>query len=84
MKCLQERLKDLEKHGLIDRKEYDVLPRRVERIITERGKKVLSIYMHIKSLAEEMFDSSCTCPMESDEVRSCGTACCPHRPAGRD
>lgn len=64
MKSLQVRLKELEKYGLIERKEYDVLPRHVDHLITERGEKVLNIYMQIKSLADEMFHSSCVCPMD--------------------
>lgn len=64
MKSLQVRLKELEKYGLIERKEYDVLPRHVDHLITERGEKVLDIYMQIKSLADEMFHVNCICPMD--------------------
>lgn len=84
MKSLQCRLKELEKNGLIDRKEYDVLPRHVEHLITERGKKVLSIYMQAKALADEMFGVTCICPMEVVEEGACAQFSCPHRPSGRD
>lgn len=84
MKCLQERLKVLEGHGLIHRKEYDELPRRVEHLITERGKRVLGIYMQIKALASELFEVSCRCPMDASQESICGQAECPLRPAGCD
>lgn len=84
-KSLQIRLKELEKYGLIERKEYDVLPRHVEHLITERGQKVLRIYMQIKSLADEIFHTSCDCPMErTEETKLCSQVCCPQRPVGRD
>lgn len=84
MKSLQSRLKELEKHGLIERCEYDVLPRRVEHLITERGKRVFEIYMQIKKLSEEMFNISCICPIEVDNTDSSAQFSCPHRPVGRD
>lgn len=84
MKCLQERLKELEKHGLIVRKEYDVLPRRVEHFITPRGQKVLSIYMLMKSLAEEIFEVSCVCPMDTSKDELLNEPECPNRAIGQD
>ncbi|HEY9734359.1 MAG TPA: helix-turn-helix domain-containing protein [Drouetiella sp.] len=84
-KSLQIRLKELEKYGLIERKEFDVLPRHVEHSITERGLKVLSIYMQIKEVADEMFHTSCECPMQrTEETKLCGEVRCPERPVGRD
>ncbi len=84
MKSLQCRLKELEKYGLIERIEHDVLPRHVDHLITERGKKVLEIYMQIKTLSEEMFVVTCVCPMNPVEANGCAPACCPHRPEGRN
>lgn len=84
MKSLQCRLKELEKFGFIERIEYDVLPRRVEHVITERGKKVLSIYVQLKSLSEELFPVYCVCPIEIKEHNDCTQFSCPHRPVGRD
>lgn len=84
MKSLQSRLKELEKFGFLDRQEYDVLPRRVEHSITERGKKVLGIYLQLKALSDEMFPVYCVCPMEIDDKAECNQFSCPHRPPGRD
>lgn len=84
MKSLQCRLKELEKYGFIERIEYDVLPRRVEHVITERGKRVLNIYLQLKSLSEELFPVYCVCPMEISAEGGCAQFDCPHRPIGRD
>jgi DNA-binding HxlR family transcriptional regulator len=84
MKSLQSRLKELEKYGLVNRQEYDVLPRRVEHVITDRGKRVISIYLQLKELSDEMFPVCCVCPMEISASGVCSEFSCPHRPAGRD
>jgi DNA-binding HxlR family transcriptional regulator len=84
MKSLQSRLKELEKYGLIERIEYDVLPRRVEHVLSERGKKVLGIYVQLKALSEEIFPVCCVCPIELKEQGVCAPFDCPHRPNGRD
>lgn len=84
MKSLQFRLKELEKFGLLERIEYDQLPRHVEHSITERGKKAIAIYMSIKELAEEVFPVACDCPMgQIDAQQGCSDAVCPNRPVDR-
>lgn len=65
MKCLQERIKELEAHGMILRVRYDEKVPRVEHSITERGHKLLSIMVSLKRLADETSPSVCCCPMES-------------------
>lgn len=79
MKSLQIRLKELEKYGILEKKEYEILPRRVEHWITERGRKVLDIYVQIKQLSEEMFTYTCICPMEIDDPSDCSSFDCPRR-----
>jgi len=65
MKCLQERLKELEALKLIDRIKYpDKLPK-VEHRITERGRRLLKILAALKELEDEITPSVCTCPIES-------------------
>lgn len=81
MKSLQFRLKELEKYGLLERIEYDQLPRHVEHSITERGKKAIAIYMSIKALADEVFPVVCDCPMGQVNAQDrCGDSYCPSRP----
>lgn len=64
MKCLQERLKELEALKLIERHKYpDKLPK-VEHRITERGRKLLSIMAALKTLEDEITPSVCNCPLE--------------------
>lgn len=81
MKSLQFRLKELEKYGLLQRVEYDLMPRHVEHLITERGKKAIVIYLSMKELAEEMFPVTCNCPMgQGDQLGHCRESVCPLRP----
>lgn len=86
MKSLQSRLKELEKYELLERKEYDFLPRRVEHLITKRGKKVLAIYMQIKILSDQIFPPTCSsCPMEEQiDLATCQDFECPRRPKNRE
>lgn len=80
MKCLQERLKELEAAGMILRVKYDEKVPRVEHSITARGGRLLTIIVSLKKLADESVLSDCLCPMESyvdGEVP--GTFDCPER-----
>lgn len=64
MKCLQERLKELEALRLIDRLKYpDKLPK-VEHRITERGLRLLKIMVELKTLEDEITPPICNCPLE--------------------
>lgn len=42
-KMLTQVLRDLEKHGIVNRKVYEVVPPKVEYSLTEEGKKLLPI-----------------------------------------
>jgi DNA-binding HxlR family transcriptional regulator len=64
MKCLQERLKALESAGMIARIKYDEKVPRVEHHLTERGRRLLKIFVELKELAEETMDVNCVCPMD--------------------
>lgn len=64
MKCLQERLKELEALKFINRVKYpDKLPK-VEHSLTERGRKLLKIMIALKALEDELAPSECRCPLE--------------------
>lgn len=64
MKCLVERLKELESNGMLVRIEYDEKVLHVEYAITERGRKLFAIMVSLKELASEFMDVTCKCPME--------------------
>lgn len=84
MKSLQCRLKDLETNGLIKRIDYGELPRRVDHVITDRGRQVLSILFQIKELADETFSIGCSCPFEKrEQIGNCHDFECPRRPLQR-
>lgn len=54
-KVLNEKLKELEEDGLIDKKVYDELPLRVEYSLTQRGREYTKILKEIESLGEKYF-----------------------------
>ncbi len=64
MKCLVERLKELERYGMLVRIEFDEKVLHVEYAITERGRKLFAILNAMKELASEFMEVSCKCPME--------------------
>ncbi len=65
MKCLQERIKELEGAGMLKRIRYEEKVPKVEHHITERGQKLLKIMIDIKALAGESASESCCCPIEA-------------------
>lgn len=64
MKCLVERLKELERYGMLVRIEFDEKVLHVEYAITDRGRKLYSIMTALKELASEFMEVTCKCPME--------------------
>jgi DNA-binding HxlR family transcriptional regulator len=71
MKCLQERLKELESFGMLDRLEYQENVPRVEHRITERGRRLMKVLVALKELADEISPSGCDCPFESLAFGGC-------------
>lgn len=65
MKCLQERVKELEAAGMLNRIRYEEKVPKVEHHITERGEKLLKIMIEIKDLASEGASETCCCPIEA-------------------
>lgn len=65
MKCLQERLKELEAAGMLKRIKFEEKVPKVEHHITPRGEKLLTIMIQLKELAEETATSACNCPIEA-------------------
>ena len=56
-KMLTQTLRDLEKHQLITRKVYQVVPPKVEYTITENARKLIPILQSIEDWGEFMIES---------------------------
>ncbi|RXJ81776.1 helix-turn-helix domain-containing protein [Arcobacter sp. F2176] len=53
-KMLTQTLRDLEKHNLISRKVYPVIPPKVEYTITKNGEKLIPIFYQLSKWGDEM------------------------------
>ncbi len=62
MKTLRQRLQMLEDHDLITRTVFADKPLRVEYSLTEKGRELYQIMIHIKSLGEHWLSHQCQCP----------------------
>jgi DNA-binding HxlR family transcriptional regulator len=76
MKSLQERIRDLERHGMLVRTRYDEQPARVEHTITLLGLRTVEVMVALKEIASQMEKVTCICPMESP---CSATSNCPKR-----
>lgn len=76
MKSLQERIRDLEKHGMLVRTRYEEQPMRVEHTITPLGQRMSEVMVTLKEIAGQIELVTCVCPLET----SCaGNFECPKR-----
>lgn len=81
MKCLRQRLKQLEEAGLVRRFQYSQRPLKVEYTLTERGRRFAKLFDELKALAEEEYTPMCVCPLESKCTSE--TMNCPKRRSAR-
>ncbi|GAB2562385.1 winged helix-turn-helix transcriptional regulator [Gracilibacillus alcaliphilus] len=56
-RVLSERLKDLEKHGIVKRSVYDETPVRIEYELTEKGIALQPVLENIQTWAESWMES---------------------------
>jgi DNA-binding HxlR family transcriptional regulator len=76
MKCLRQRLQQLQDHGLINRKQFDQRALRVEYSITEKGRRFLDLLNLAKQITEEWNNKTFAVEMQLPEApdtisRSC-------------
>ncbi len=65
MKSLQERIRELERHGMLVRTRYEGKPARVEHTITPLGMRMAEIMVALKEIACQIEEVTCICPLEA-------------------
>lgn len=77
MKSLRQRLQQFENLGLVNRKQYDEKPLRVEYSLTDKGRRFNDLLDLAKEIADEWQGTVCRCPLDKE----CGPEdyCCPKR-----
>jgi DNA-binding HxlR family transcriptional regulator len=71
MKSLQDRVKALEAARMITITRWPTAALKTEHEITERGRKLLTVLISLKHLAEESQPRTCECPMETGVASDC-------------
>jgi DNA-binding HxlR family transcriptional regulator len=66
MKCLRQRLVQLQDYGLIERRQFDEKPLKVEYSLTAKGVRIADLLAVIKKVADEFGSAaSCQCSLEN-------------------
>jgi DNA-binding HxlR family transcriptional regulator len=64
-KTLTIRLRELETHGLVERRVYAEIPPHVEYSLTDKGKQIQPVMTAMYQLGSQWLDQkSCVCPIE--------------------
>lgn len=64
-KTLMIRLKELEEHGLVERRAYAEVPPRVEYSLTQKGREIQPVMAALNQVGSRwMKRESCACPLE--------------------
>ena len=64
-KTLTLRLRDLETHGLVERRVYAEIPPHVEYSLTDKGKQIQPVMTAMHQLGSQWLDQkTCVCPIE--------------------
>ncbi|MFM7440532.1 MAG: winged helix-turn-helix transcriptional regulator [Snowella sp.] len=64
-KTLTLRLRDLETHGLVERRVYAEIPPHVEYSLTDKGKQIQPVMAAMHQLGSQWLDQkTCVCPIE--------------------
>lgn len=79
MKALSERLKDMEKSGIVKRTVYPERVLKVEYSLTEKGRDLYEVLLALKKLGSRWLNTDCICSFELDEDGNPVCVDCPHR-----
>ncbi|MGB8699790.1 MAG: helix-turn-helix domain-containing protein [Thermosynechococcaceae cyanobacterium] len=64
-KILTQRLRELEHHGLVERRVYAEVPPHVEYSLTAKGRQIQPVMMTLHQVGSQWLDQdACICPME--------------------
>ncbi|MDA0267127.1 MAG: helix-turn-helix domain-containing protein [Cyanobacteria bacterium] len=64
-KTLTARLRELERHGIVERRVYPEVPPRVEYSLTDKGREIQPVMAALKHLGERWLpQEACHCPMD--------------------
>ncbi len=64
-KTLTARLREMERHGIVERQVFPEVPPRVEYSLTAKGREVQPILAGLKHLGEQwLHQDACHCPMD--------------------
>jgi DNA-binding HxlR family transcriptional regulator len=71
-KTLTQRLREMEAHGLVERRIYAEIPPRVEYSLTLKGRQIQPVMMAMHQVGSQwLAQETCVCPIEqSQAVRS--------------
>lgn len=64
-KILTQRLRELEHHGLVERRVYAAVPPHVEYSLTAKGRQIQPVMIALHQVGSQWLDQDvCICPME--------------------
>jgi DNA-binding HxlR family transcriptional regulator len=67
-KTLTQRLRELETHGLVDRRIYAEIPPRVEYSLTTKGHQIKPVMIALYGVGSQWLNQdACACPLTSNE-----------------
>ncbi len=66
-KTLTVRLRNLEEHGIVERRAYAEVPPRVEYVLTEKGREMQPVLNALHQVGQQwLAQDRCVCPVQSN------------------